>query len=54
MVELLQVCVVRQVLAAKRESAGDSCPYADNVLQALDGEFVDTVEWQTVSSGRFF
>ena len=37
------MCVARQVLAAKRESAGWGCPRTDNVLQALDGEFVDTV-----------
>ena len=43
MVESLK-CVVRQVLAAKRESAGDSRPYTDNVLLAFDGKLVDTVE----------
>ena len=54
MVELLQVVVMRQLLAAERESAGHGCPCTDNVLQALDGEFVDAGEWQTISSGGIF
>ena len=48
------MCVVRLVSAAKRESAGDSCPYTDDALQTFNGEFVDTVQWQTISSSRFF
>ena len=51
---MLQELIARQVLAAKRESACDRCPYANNVLQTLDWEFVDTIERQAIPSSCFF
>ena len=51
--ELLEVSRVRQLLAVDGESAGESCSYADNVLQALDSQLVDAAQRQSVAGGCF-